>query len=297
MVDEPDSGREALQPDEPVIVAMGASAGGVRALQTFFGSIPADTGAAYVVIVHLDPERRSELPSILGARTKMPVIQVQERQKIEANRVYVIPPDRRLEMVDHEISATPFDEPHGARSPIDQFFRSVAEKLGDGFAVILSGAGSDGVVGVRAVKESGGIILVQEPAEAEYPSMPRAAIATGVVDVVLPVNELAGRLSDLIQLKQTLAVEPKVDEELLRRVLAHLRIRTGHDFSKYKRSTVLRRIARRMQVTRTDELSDYYEILREKPEEAQALLADLLISVTTFFRDKEAFETLKKLAL
>ena len=299
MVDEPDSGREALQPDEPVIVAMGASAGGVRALQTFFGSIPADTGAAYVVIVHLDPERRSELANILGARTKMPVIQVQERQKIEANRVYVIPPDRRLEMVDHEISATPFDEPHGARSPIDQFFRSMAERLGDGFAIILSGAGSDGVVGVRAVKESGGIIMVQEPSEAEYPSMPRSAIATGVVDVVMPVRDLAVRLVDLIRLKRSVSITelPKVDEELLRRVLAHLRIRTGHDFSKYKRSTVLRRIARRMQVTRTDEISDYYEILREKPEEAQALLADLLISVTTFFRDSEAYESLRKLVL
>jgi two-component system CheB/CheR fusion protein len=285
--------------DEPVIVAMGASAGGVRALQTFFGSIPSDTGAAYVVIVHLDPERRSELANILATRTKMPVVQVHDRQKIEANHVYVIPPDRRLEMVDHEISATPFDEPHGARSPIDQFFRSVAERLGDGFAIILSGAGSDGVLGVRAVKESGGIIMVQEPSEAEYPSMPRSAITTGVVDVVLPVRDLAIRLVDLIRLKRSSSITdlPKVDEELLRRVLAHLRVRTGHDFTKYKRSTILRRIARRMQVTRTDEISDYYEILREKPEEAQALLADLLISVTTFFRDSEAYESLRKLVL
>src|SRR5262245_1130195 len=264
-----------------------------------FGSIPAETSAAYVVIVRLDPERRSELPSILSARTKMPVVQVHERQKIEPDHVYVIPPDRRLEMVDHEISATPFEEPHGARSPIDQFFRSVAERLGDGFAVILSGAGSDGVVGVRAVKESGGIIMVQEPSEAEYPSMPRSAIATGVVDVVMPVRELAVRLVDLIRLKRSTSIAelPKVDEELLRRVLAHLRVRTGHDFSKYKRSTVLRRIARRMQVTRTDEISDYYDVMREKPEEAQALLGDLLISVTTFFRDTEAYESLRKLVL
>jgi len=285
--------------DEPVIVAMGASAGGVRALQTFFSSISPDTGAAYVVVVHLDPERRSELANILATRTKMPVVQVHDRQKIEANHVYVIPPDRRLEMVDHEISATPFDEPHGARSPIDQFFRSVAERLGDGFAIILSGAGSDGVLGVRAVKESGGIIMVQEPSEAEYPSMPRSAITTGVVDVVMPVRDLAIRLVDLIRLKRSVSIAelPKVDEELLRRVLAHLRVRTGHDFTKYKRSTVLRRIARRMQVTRTDAISDYYEILREKPEEAQALLADLLISVTTFFRDHEAYESLRKLVL
>jgi two-component system, chemotaxis family, CheB/CheR fusion protein len=287
------------QSDKPVIVAIGASAGGVRALQTLFAALPADTGATYVVVVHLDPERRSELASLLGARTGMPVVQVHDRQKIEADHVYVIPPDRRLEMVDHEISPVPFDEPHGLRSPIDLFFRSVAERLGDGFAVILSGAGSDGVVGVRAVKESGGIILVQDPSEAEYPSMPRSAIATGVVDVVMPVRQLAARLADLIRLKQGMSIAdaPQVDEELLRRVLAHLRVRTGHDFSKYKRSTVLRRIARRMQVTRVDELNQYYDFLRDNPDEAQALLSDLLISVTTFFRDAEAFEALRKLAL
>jgi two-component system CheB/CheR fusion protein len=202
-------------------------------------------------------------------------------------------------MVDHEITASKFEEPHGLRSPIDLFFRSVAERLGDGFAVIFSGAGTDGAVGVRAVKESGGIILVQDPAEAEYSSMPRSAIATGVVDVVLPVRELAGRLADLIGIKKTTSIvdSPHVDEEQLRRILAHLRVRTGHDFSKYKRSTVLRRIARRMQVTRSDDLSGYYDVLRESSDEAQALLADLLISVTTFFRDAEAFEGLRKLAV
>jgi two-component system CheB/CheR fusion protein len=284
---------------KPVIVAVGASAGGVRALQTLFSTMPTDTGAAFVVVIHLDPERRSELPAILGARTRMPVVQVRDRCKLEADHVYVIPPDRRLEMVDHEVSAVEFDEPHGHRSPIDQFFRSVAERLGDGFAVILSGAGSDGVVGVRAVKESGGIILVQDPSEAEHSSMPRSAIATGVVDVVLPVRELAIRLVDLIRLKRgtSIADLPGIDEDLLRRILAHLRLRTGHDFSKYKRSTVLRRIARRMQVTRTGELLDYYDALRNNSEEAQALLADLLISVTTFFRDAEAFESLRKIVL
>src|SRR5262245_3688674 len=285
--------------EDPIVVAIGASAGGIRALQAFFAAMPPDTGATFVVVVHLDPDRRSDMPSILGARTRMPVIQVTDRQKLEANHVYVIPPDRRLEMVDHQITASKFDEPHGLRSPIDQFFRSVAEKLGDGFALIFSGAGTDGAVGVRAVKESGGIILVQDPAEAEYPSMPRSAIATGIVDVVLPIRELAGRLVDFIRLKHASSIvdAPEVDEEQLRRILAHLRVRTGHDFSKYKRSTVLRRIARRMQVTRSDTLSEYYDMLRENSDEGQALLADLLISVTTFFRDAEAYESLRKLAL
>ena len=186
-----------------------------------------------------------------------------------------------------------FDEPRGQRAPIDLFFRSLAEQLGDGFAVILSGAGSDGALGVRAVKEAGGIILVQDPNEAEYSSMPRSAIATGVADFVLPVRELAKRLVDLIasQASMSAADIGKLDEELLRRILAHLRVRTGHDFSKYKRSTVLRRIARRMQVTRTDDLTGLLsKCCATTPEEAQALLGDLLISVTTFFRDGEAFE-------
>jgi two-component system, chemotaxis family, CheB/CheR fusion protein len=147
-----------------------------------------------VVVVHLDPKHRSELVSIIAARTHMPVIEIGTRQHLEANHVYVIPPDRRLQMVDHEISALEFDEPRGQRAPIDLFFRSLAEKLGDGFAVILSGAGSDGTTGVRAVKEAGGIILVQEPNEAEYSSMPRSAIATGVADFILPVRDLAKRL-------------------------------------------------------------------------------------------------------
>jgi two-component system CheB/CheR fusion protein len=290
---EPATGREETK---PVIVAIGASAGGIQALQSFFGALPEKTGAAFVVIVHLDPQHRSEMPSIIAARTRMPVVQVGARESLRADHVYVIPPDRRLQMVDHEVSALAFDEPRGQRTPIDLFFRSVAERLGDGFAVILSGAGSDGAIGVRAVKEAGGIILVQDPNEAEYASMPRSAMATGVADFVLPVRDLAKRLVDLIRIKESLA-PPDIrnfDEEVLRRIIAHLRVRTGHDFSKYKRSTVLRRIARRMQVTRADDLNEYYEVMRDSADEAQALLGDLLISVTTFFRDGEAFEKIAR---
>jgi two-component system, chemotaxis family, CheB/CheR fusion protein len=280
----------------PVIVAIGASAGGIHALQNFFAALPDSTGAAFVVVVHLDPEHRSEMPAILATRTKMPVVQVGEHMRPQANHVYVIPPDRRLQLVDHEISALEFDEPRGHRAPIDLLFRSLAEQLGDGFAVILSGAGSDGAIGARAIKESGGIILVQDPSEAEYASMPRSAIATGVADFIMPVRDLARRLADLIRIKKDVAVQDirNFDEEQLRRILAHLRVRTGHDFSKYKQSTVLRRLARRMQVTCTDDLKEYYDVLRDRAEEAQALLGDLLISVTTFFRDSEAFGKIAK---
>jgi two-component system CheB/CheR fusion protein len=308
MINDNDAGRDgapqreqgAPQKDdtagEPVIVAIGASAGGVQALQAMFGAMADNTGAAFVIVVHLDPGRRSELTQIIAARTRMPVVQVEDRTKLKANHVYVIPPDRGLELTDHQISTVGFTEPRGHRSPIDQFFRSVAERLGDGFAIILSGAGSDGAIGVRAVKEAGGIILVQDPVEAEYTSMPRSAIATGVADFVLPVRELARHLGELLALKRNPATRASglVDEEVLRRILAHLRVRTGHDFSKYKRSTILRRIARRMQVTRTAELKEYYDFLRENGDEAQALLGDLLISVTTFFRDGPVFETLAK---
>ena len=284
---------------EPTIVAVGASAGGVTALQSFFAALPEHPGAAFVVVVHLDPQHRSELPSILATKTRMPVVQVTARERLEVDHVYVIPPDRRLQMVDHEISAFAFDEPRGHRAPIDLFFRSLAEQLGEGFAVILSGAGSDGALGARAVKESGGIILVQDPDEAEYSSMPRSAIATGVADFVLPVHDLAKQLFDLISGKSSVAAADidNFEEELLRSILANLQVRTGHDFSKYKRSTVLRRIARRMQVTRSANLKAYFQTLREKAEEAQALLGDLLISVTTFFRDGEAFAALAKTVL
>ena len=285
----------ATGPTTPTIVTIGASAGGVTALQRFFEALPEEPGAAFVVVVHLDPDHRSELPQILAGRTRMPVMQVNKAEKLEANHVYVIPPDRRVQLIDHEISPTEFEEPRGKRAPIDGFLRSATEHATAGFAIILSGAGSDGAIGVRAVKEAGGIILVQDPEEAEYSSMPRSAIASGVADFVLPVRDLAARLVELIRIKRTAKQpeEPEVDEELLRRVLAHLRVRTGHDFSKYKRSTVLRRLGRRMQVTRTDNLSDYYQVLRDSADEAQALLSDLLISVTTFFRDHDAFEALK----
>ena len=280
---------------KPLIIGIGASAGGIQALQTFFDALPDDTGAAFVVVVHLDPQRPSDLSSILATRTRMPVAQVGAPEQLRANHVYVVPPDRRLRITDHEISSAEFDEPRGQRAPIDSFFRSLAEQHGDGFAVILTGAGADGAVGVRAVKEAGGFILVQDPNEAEYPSMPRSAIATGIADFILPVRDLAARLVELVLNRDSGAIadDRKFDEEVVRRILAHLRVRTGHDFSKYKRSTILRRIARRMQITRIDDPTDYYDFLRDQAEEAQALLADLLISVTTFFRDNEVFESLK----
>ncbi|MCC6888882.1 MAG: PAS domain-containing protein [Hyphomicrobiales bacterium] len=291
-----DSRSQESEREEPALVMIGASAGGVQALTALFGALPPKTGAAFVVIVHLDPQRRSDLDKIIASQTSLPVTQVEGRQRLEGDHIYVIPPDRRLQLIDHEVSAEPFDEPRGQRAPIDLFFRSAAARLGDGFAVILSGGGSDGAIGARAVKEAGGIILAQEPTEAEHGSMPHSAIATGIVDFVLPVRQLAHKLAELIEIKRAArdAAGDRFDEDILRRVLAHVRVRTGHDFSKYKQATVLRRIARRMQVCRTDDLQSYYDHLRDDPAEAQTLLSDLLISVTTFFRDGEAFQALSR---
>ncbi|HYM16959.1 MAG TPA: chemotaxis protein CheB, partial [Micropepsaceae bacterium] len=280
---------------KPPIVGIGASAGGVKALQEFFEHVADNLGAAFVVIVHLDPESRSELPGILSARTKMKVTEVQTTSDLEQDQIYVIPPDRRVIISDHEVSALAFESPRGQRSPIDLFFRSLAERHGYDVAVILTGAGSDGAAGIKAIKEAGGIVIVQDPNEAEYPSMPRAAIATEVADFVLPVEKMGPQLAELIRTRGQVYDNLRDDEEeYLRRVLSHVRVRTGHDFSHYKRSTVLRRIIRRTQVTRTESLAQYYQYLRDNVEEAQALLADLLISVTTFFRDPKAFDVLAK---
>jgi two-component system CheB/CheR fusion protein len=290
-----DSYETSAQPRVPV-VGIGASAGGIRALQAFFELIPTDTGAAFVVVVHLAPDSRSELPAIIAAKSSLNVLQVTELTELKPNCVYVIPPDHQLQLTDHSIATTDFTEPRGQRAPIDLFFRSMAELHGDGIAIILSGAGSDGTVGVRQIKEQGGIVLVQSPDEAEYSSMPRSAIATEAADFVLPVKQLAHRVVELIAAKRNAPPVAKIstDEEQLRRILAYARARTGHDFSLYKRSTVSRRILRRMQVTRRDTLEEYYNYLRENAEESPQLVSDLLISVTSFFRDPKSFEALSR---
>lgn len=292
---------QATRTERPIVVGMGASAGGIEALQTFFEALPEDLGVVFVVILHLSPEHRSYLAEVLARSTALPVEQVQNRAPFRENHIFVIPPDRQLRVSGNMIEAVSFKEPRGRRMPIDAFFHSLAEEHGDGFAIILSGGGSDGAMGVKAIKEQGGLILVQDPAEAGYDSMPQAAIATGVADVVAPVAELALRLAELVKTKrrigQTFKTQPVVldsdQEQTLLRILSHLHSRTGHDFSKYKRATVLRRLSRRMQIQRKDTLNSYLAFFRQNVEEVKSLFADLLISVTTFFRDPAAFEALQ----
>ncbi len=281
--------------DAPLIsiCGIGASAGGVTALRKFFSHVRTDLNLAYVVVVHLAPDHPSALSEILGSCTKMSVNQVEDGPELKANCVYVIPPDRELVLDGNSIAARPFSQPRGRRAPIDMLFRSIAVARGDGCAIILSGSGSDGSHGVRAVKEAGGIVLVQEPADAEYAMMPQNAIATGVADFIAPIAELTERLAEVAHSKESLR-SLSLDEEgnEARRILHFMRARTGHDFSNYKRATVMRRIARRMQVTRRDSMEAYAVYVRETPEEAKELFSDLLISVTMFFRDPNAFSVL-----
>lgn len=280
---------------EVPICAIGTSAGGVKALQRFFDRIDPHLGIAYVVILHLAPDHPSHLAEILRNNTELPVLQVEDSPEIKPDCVYIIAPDRELVIKGDHLHSQPFSEPRGQRAPIDRFFESVAEARGDGFAVVLTGAGADGALGVRRMKEAGAVILVQDPVEAEFAMMPRSTIATGVADFVEPLNDIPKRLAEVLHSKRLLLDTAAEEADMqIRRIVSFLRARTGHDFASYKAATVSRRIGRRMQVTRQDGLAAYASYLTETPEEAQELFGDLLISVTSFFRDPHAFSALAK---
>ena len=293
--------KKATQPtlnNELTIVGIGASAGGLKALQDFFDALPNDTNMAYVVITHLHPGYESHLAEILQSNTGMPVTQVDGLVTVESNHVYVIPPNQRMLMTDSKLDIAEFDEPRGHRSPIDLFFRSLALSHPDSAAIILSGTGTDGAVGIKAIKENGGLLMVQHPQEAEYDGMPRAAIATGLADVVLPAAELAEKLvhytTNRLRLPQDLKELSPEELETIQRILAQVHARTGHDFSMYKTSTILRRIQRRMQLNGFRTLEAYLGYLRPNVAEATAMFNDILIGVTNFFRDGEGWQTLSE---
>ncbi|MFN4062268.1 MAG: chemotaxis protein CheB [Paracoccus hibiscisoli] len=280
------------------ICAIGASAGGVKALQEFFRHVPDDLGLAYVAIIHLSPDQPSSLDAILSTVTQMGVHQVADSPKLSPNCVYVIAPDRELVVEGDHVLARPFTDPRGQRAPIDMFFRSVAAVRGDGLAVILSGAGSDGALGIREMKEAGAVVFVQDPADAEFSMMPHSAIASGAADFVAPIPRLVERIAEVVNSKDAVRSRSQdVAHHYLQRIVTFLRARTGHDFSSYKRATVMRRVARRMQVTRSAGLQEYAAYLSDNPEEAQELFGDLLISVTSFFRDPGAYDVLAQQGL
>jgi len=282
------------------VVGIGASAGGLKALQSFFQHMPATTNMTFVVILHLSPEHESNLAALLQYHTVMPVRQVNEPTPVLPNHVYVIPPTKHLSMNDGTIRLSEPERVHGRHVAIDLFFRTLADAHGsNAAAVVLSGTGSDGTSGMKRVKELGGVTFAQEPADAEYDSMPRSAITTGLVDYVLPVEQMPAQLLAYMRNAAKIRLPPidearPIDEaDALRDVFTLLRARTGHDFSNYKRTTMLRRIGRRLQVHGVAEIGQYIVTLRERPGEIEALLRDLLISVTNFFRDRAAFDALE----
>ncbi|MBV8518981.1 MAG: PAS domain S-box protein [Acidobacteria bacterium] len=280
-----------------LVVGVGGSAGAIASFREFFRHVPSTSGMAYVVILHLSPEYDSHLAEVLQAVARIPVVQVRTSVHVEPDRVYVIPPNKSLEMNDGQLivsSVTSYEE---RRAPIDIFFRTLADTHdSSAVCVVMSGSGSDGSMGLRRVKEYNGLVLVQDPAEAAFGEMPRNCIATGLVDFVVPVADMPQRILHYRDQLRTLSVpddtkeRPEDDEQALTEVFTLLRLRTGHDFTNYKRPTVLRRIERRMAVRDVDTLPAYAAFLRERHEEAHALLAELLISVTNFFRDREVWE-------
>lgn len=291
------------------MVALGGSAGSIPALQEFFKMMPPHTGMVFVVILHLSPAYESTMAELLSRVTSMRVLQAHDHLKVEPNHVYVIPPGRHMAAVNGHLRVMPMELERGKRVVVDLFFRSLADTHGPhAAAIVLSGADGDGALGVKRIKERGGLTIAQEPDEAEHPGMPRASIDTGMVDWVLQVSQMPQRLLSYIDQGKTLKlppeegpqpaqpIRPSTDqaESALRDVLVYLRTRTGRDFSYYKRATILRRIARRMQVNGLDDVPGYLTYLRTHPGESGALLQDLLISVTNFFRDREAFEALEK---
>ncbi len=286
------------------IVGLGGSAGSISAMREFFQAMPPDSGMAFVVVLHLAAEHESILSSLIQRTTAMPVTQVAGKARVEPNRVYVIPPGKSLISTDGFLHLDELGVERGKRMAVDIFFRTLADSNGPrAAAIVLSGADGDGAIGIKRIKERGGLTVAQDPEEAEYPSMPLTAIATGMIDWVLRVGDMPARLVEYSTFEKKITLPPEEGaqpaapppaspddgEAALRDALAFLRTRTGRDFSYYKRATILRRVARRMQVNSVEDLPAYLTFLRTHAGEASSLLQDLLISVTNFFRDHDAF--------
>jgi len=280
------------------IVGIGASAGGLEALELFLANVSAGSGMAFVIVQHLDPTRKGMLVELLRRSTSMPVLQVKDRTRVKPNCVYVIPPNKDMSILHGVLHLLVPSAPRGLRLPIDFFFRALAEdQQENSIGVILSGMGSDGTLGVRAIKEKAGLVLVQEPASAKFDSMPRSTIEAGLADVIAPVEALPGKINAYLQ-HVPLITKPGfsdqyVAQSALEKVVILLRNQTGHDFSLYKKTTVYRRIEQRMGLNQISKIADYVHFLQKNPPEVELLFRELLIGVTSFFRDPEAWKQLK----
>ncbi len=297
---DPDKGGPTFKTRRFPVVGIGASAGGLEAFTQIFENLPASTGMAFVLIQHMDPSKASMLAEIIGRTAKMPVTEIRDGMVVAPDCVYVLPPKADLAITDGKLSLLPRPETRGPHLPIDFFLRSLATDLQDrAIGVILSGTASDGTLGIRAVKAEGGITFAQTVNSAKYPGMPASAIATGAVDSVLPPEEIAKELAR-IGTHPYVAPPPGArvpeaaeSEDDLVRIFALLREAHGVDFTHYKPATTRRRILRRMVLHRAERMKQYLKFLQEHPEERDALFQDMLINVTSFFRDAEVYNTLK----
>ncbi|MBL8251260.1 MAG: PAS domain-containing protein [Candidatus Competibacter sp.] len=294
-----DQSPSIVESSDPIYyVGIGASAGGLEALESFFSQMAADSGMAFVVIQHLSPDYKSMMVELLSKRTAMPVRRAEEGMRVEADSVYLIPPKKNLSIVKGKLLLRESDHSRGLNLPIDVFLRSLAEDQAEkAIGVILSGTGSDGVRGIRAIKEAGGMVLVQSEESARFDGMPRAAIATGLADFILAPDDMPERLQSFGRMPRADKTDPaaglRSDEDGLTRVFALLRERTRVDFTHYKPNTVIRRIERRMTMNQIHDLRDYVKFMESYPGEVMALYRELLIGVTSFFRDREVFDELE----
>jgi two-component system CheB/CheR fusion protein len=280
------------------VVGIGASAGGLEALEHFLSHVPPNSGMAFVIVQHLDPTRKGIMPELLQRATRMKVIQVKDRTTVLPDRVYVIPPNKDMSILHGVLHLLEPAAQRGLRLPIDFFLRSLAhDRQEHSIGVILSGMGSDGTLGLRAIKEKGGIVLVQDPANAKFDGMPRSAIDAGFADIVAPVDDLPRRILSYLKraplVQGTEAALEEKTQSAMDKAIILLRAQTGHDFSLYKRNTLYRRIERRMGIHQIDKLAVYIRYLQENPQELDLLFKELLIGVTSFFRDSAAWEELR----
>lgn len=296
---QPSNNGHPQLPEQLRVVGIGASAGGLQALKQLLPEMPEDSNACFVVIVHLSPEHESHLADMLQPFTKLPVCQVKATTQLESDHIYVIPPGANIEADNGCLRLSDLESHRHQRAPIDRFFRSLAENHKErAVGILLTGTGSDGTAGLRHIREHGGLTLVQSPQEAEHEAMPRNAIAAGVVDLVLPIEQLA---KQILEFDRTSPPYPKGDKDsaetadsegTLQKIIAEISNRTGHNFANYKLSTIRRRIHRRMQLQLSKDLESYLQLLHENSDETELLFEDLLITVTEFFRDPEVFRTL-----
>ena len=284
------------------IVGIGASAGGLEALELFLKRVPASSGMAFIIVQHLDPTHKGIMPELLQRCTRMQVMQVKDRTRVRPDHVYVIPPNKDMSILHGVLHLLEPAAPRGLRLPIDFFLRSLAQDQQErSIGVILSGMGSDGTLGLRAIKEHAGVVLVQKPDTAKFDGMPRSAVDAGLADIIAPVEELPGKITTFLQRTPLIArsevvLEDKTQNALEKAVIL-LRGHTGHDFTLYKRNTLFRRIERRMGIHQIGKMAAYVRYLQENSQELDLLFKELLIGVTNFFRDPAAWEFLRKQAI